>query len=214
MNIPDDSTGFLRIFGAEPGSEAMLHDEAGNQTGYISKVWWIDERENDNALDLYLLIERSSSAGSSGIFTFQGVWIQGMDEEYSRILEGPWSIDLSSAAEAEHQELAVDGTAFRRLYNGDVYEWEENESMILRSMCLSPLALEFSYDYTSNDPRQIPGPGTIQLVMHDGEIINVSQLAGSSWDESHSSWQFLFDYPLVLNEIEYIQFGDLQIPVN
>ena len=214
LNIPKETVGFLQIFGDEPETAASLHDMDGTQTGYAQRVQWLDETENDNVLDLYLLIEHSASVSGSNIFTFHGLWLQSMDKEYTQILEGPWSIDLSAAPEAEHRELAVDGMACHRVHNSEVLAWEDGESMILRSLRITPLALQFSYDYTSSDPRQIPWPDTVQLVMQNGESIKVTQLAGSSWDDRHCSWQFLFDYPIVLTEVAYIQLGDLQLPVN
>ena len=214
LNIPEESSGFLQIFGEEPETAAILHDADGNQTGYSQRVQWHDETENDNALDLYLFIERTSFSSANSVFTFQGLWIQDQSKNYIRLLEGPWSIDLSFAFAADHRELDVDGMAFLHVYNGETLALEEGEFTVLRSMSVSPLSLEFSYDYASNDPRKIPGPGLIQLVTYAGETIAVSQLAGSSWNDSHCSFQFLFDYPIVLSEVDYIRFGDLQIQVN
>lgn len=109
------------------------------------------------------------------------------------------------------KSLDVDGLEVHRLINGEIAE-SEDDSITLTQMSISPLFLEVAYSFTTNDVDAIPGPGTITVVMKDGTEISSEQGNG----EDGKDWTHfirIFNSPIDVNQVDYIQFGSQQIKV-
>ena len=209
----------LHIFGPTFEERYRIVDENGEALPIASsQIQWIDAAPGDNVLEFIVRFNSNIdypahfNDGTTKTLTIYGIWLEGMDKEYTPVLEGPWSFDIGFYGSIEERTPEVDGLDVRTLVNGAEYE-EDGMSITLRSMSLSPLALTYAYDYTTSDPRVMPGPGTIQIVMKDGSAVEVVDGLGSFTD-SYYFGEAILQAPVDLNEVDYIQFGSQQIGVN
>lgn len=140
--------------------------------------------------------------GISKTLCIDGLWLQSPDKTYTRVLDGVWTFDIGLYGASGSKTLDVDG---KNAIGDGGYE------INLKSMDISPLSIRYSYtfDYVEG---VTPGPGNFYTVMKDGTRIEVNmadgQYTGTS-DEGHG----YFNTPVDVSEVDYIQFGDLVIPV-
>jgi len=168
LQVPDEQTGYLQIFGDALDEWYTLVDEAGKEIPISSsRTEWIDTVSDDNTLEFIVRFDSDMDAparfndGESKILTIKGIWQQGTDKDYTKLLDGPWSFDIGFYSSVSERTLDVDGLPVKRMFDGVEYE-DEGTSITLRAMSISPLALSYTYDFTCPDPDQmIPGPQSI-----------------------------------------------------
>lgn len=207
----------LHIFG--PTAEEWYHivDENGADIPfYSSEIEWMDAVPGDNTAEFIVRFSSDMdnparfNDGKSKILTIPGIWREEPDKEYTKLLEGPWSFDIGFRGAAVEVSLDVDGLPVKCVFEG-VEQEKEGMSMTLRTLKISPLALTYTYSFTSPDPNQtIPGPGAIQIVMKDGSVVETLGGQGSCTD-SYLAEQAVMQAPIDLGQVDYIQFGNQQI---
>lgn len=219
LPMTEDELKFLQIF--SPDEWYSIVDETGKRLAVsCGEIKWIDTEPGDNVLEFVVCFDSNTgnpahfSDGKSKLLTIKGIWQEGLDKEYTKLLDGPWSFDIGFYSSADVRTLDVDGLTVKRLFNGVEYE-DEGKSMTLRSMSISPLTLTYEYDFTCPDPDvTLPGPGTVDIVMRDGCIAETIRGGGGFWTDSHMAEVAIIQVPIDLDEVAYVQFGNQQIKVN
>lgn len=219
MRFPTDGEELKRLHINSPDDQYRITDENGTKLPVSeSEIQWTDTEPGDNVLEFIVRFNSNMmrpahfNDGTSTILTIQGIWLEGLDKEYTKLLDGPWSFDIGFYDAAAEKMLDVDDLDVKRMFSGVEYK-DEGMSVTLRYMSISLLALTYAYGFTCSDPRTIPGPSTICIVMKDGSIVEVMKADGICTDSYWAS-RDVTDAPVDLNEVDYVQFGNQQIKVN
>lgn len=219
FDMTEDELEALHIWGDEDGEWYSIVDENGEKLPvYSENVEWIDAEPGDNVLELVVCFSTGANGsahfddGKSRTLTIPGIWREGLDKEYTKVLDGPWSFDIVFHSGVGVKTLDVDGLPVKSVEDG-VEIVDDGRSITLRTMSISPLTLSYGYDYTISNPNVIPGPGTVQIVMKDGSIVEVFGGQGSDTG-SYCEEDGIIQTPIDLDEVDYIQFGDQQIRIS
>jgi hypothetical protein len=210
LDLPDDDVGYLQIFNPdESESMANIVSNDGSQAGIAgTQLTWIDEIPGDSMITLAIhCISQNSDGikfndGSQKTFRILGLWLQSPDKVYTKILDGVWEFNIGDFGASGYANLPVNG---KKTVGDGGYE------MTLQLLSVSPLGIRYEYTYPRNE-NVTPGPGVLQAILKDGTIIEATQADGnytSTKAESHA----YFSAPVKVSEIDYIQFGDLAIPI-
>ena len=91
----------------------------------------------------------------------------------------------------------------------------------VKQMSLSPLTL--SYRYTTTLPRDNSwidaGLGPVEIVLKDGTVISHlrgcdTEIGALQSNTRELEGYMIFDQPLDLSQVDYLQYGDNKIPIN
>lgn len=187
-----------------------------------------DNEPNDNIKEFVLQFTNLSDSGIalndgiSKLLTIHGLWTQNVDKVYTPIFTGEFAFDIGLNFQSQLVSVDAEGltwsTRAEDNFNNKVYDVTNT----VKRMSLSPLSL--SYCYTTTLPRDNnwigAGLGPVEIVLKDGTVI--STLHGCDTDMNASSsgeeWELegfrVFDQPLDLSQVDYVQYGNNKIPVN
>lgn len=150
----------------------------------------------------------SFNDGVSKLMTIRGLWVHPWNGEYTQILSGEFTFDIGMCYESQVVPLECDGY-----------------TDILERLELSPLSL--SYKLTDTMPDNDWSGYTlrkIQIVLKDGTVFwEAEECSGFITNEGlavtnggfvagHEGY-LLFDTPLDLTQVDYVQYGEYKIPV-
>lgn len=214
MILPEynnETDGYYQLFGKDV-EETMTLDlqaDAYRTKGYSSDFLWLpDDDPSDNVKEVVVRI--MAQAGTdlrfndnvSKTLTIHGLWLQSPDKAYTQILDGDFAFDIGLHYESKVVQLEAGGLTWR----DDEYEYTST----LKSLAISPLSL--SYRFTATKPgydRAIPAAGPFKVVLKDGNTVSMRDAPGSSSGEEY----LVFDVPLDLTQVDYVQYGGHKIAV-
>ena len=225
VTLPDldpDTDGYYQLFGSTSDSDITLTPAEGAYQSFgwgLSQEWLPDNDPTDNRKEVVLRYTRAGefrfNDGVSKVLTIRGLWIQSPDKEYTQILEGEFSFDIGIHYESTVLTLDCGGA----YYTDPTYGYTN----ILEELELSPLS--FSYRFRSTMPENdwvIPGLGDLRIVMKDGTnflpavVVPEKPLFEIPLSDTpvsvHESFD-VFDTPLDLEQVDYVQYGETRIPV-
>ncbi|MDO4810688.1 MAG: DUF4179 domain-containing protein [Eubacteriales bacterium] len=216
LSLPEEGN-TLQLGNPDEWVDLIVDQKSGKPISGTSDCTWSDPVPGDNSLNVVISyvaqVKVASFSKSNDIrVCIHNIWLQNQDKEYSVFLEGDWTFDFS-LQNTTPKEIDVKGLDVNAMLNGKTVEWEDM-SITLKDMILSPFYLEVSYNYTSPDKDNVlPTPGTVQIVMKDGSIIKTNM--GNGIDTaSGSRTVYILTAPIDLSNVDYVQFGNQEIPVN
>lgn len=214
LYVPGNDNEFLQL--SNGTYDLLVNKESGKIEPGCYALHWEDTVPGDNSVDVVITFY-----GQTGLTHFNdekvrtvnihSIWLQDCYKNYRVVLTGDWSFDVVFPA-GEVRELDVKELEVHRLINNEINDIDE-EKMTLTQMRISPLSLEVAYRFTSRNEDTVLGPGTVLVVMNDGQKVQCASGGG----EDGCGWTHLtytFDTPIVVDEVDYIQFGSYQIKVN
>lgn len=153
-----------------------------------------------------------------------GLWIQSPDKEYTPIFTGDFVFDFGLSFQS--QAIVLDAAGLT--WHHELLDYTNT----VKSMSLSPLSLSFCVDSTMPSNGWIGCYfGDVQIVLKDG-IVFFSEIEDNDvlrrYIQSTPAVTLpltgqpvgvfcsyiLFDEPLDLSQVDYVQYGDNKIPVN
>ena len=210
LEVPDSGDEFLQL--GNGVYDLLVNKETGKTESGSYTLQWEDAVPGDNSADAVIVFH-----GQTGLTHFNdekmrtvnihGIWLQDSDKNYSIVLDGDWSFDVVFPA-SEARELGVKGLKAYSLTDSGI-----GEELTLTQMRISPLSLEVTYRYTATDEDVIPGPETLLVVMKDGRVVSCGSGGGEDGN-GRSHLTYTLDAPIDVGEVDYVQFGTQQIPVN
>lgn len=225
--LPDldgDTDGYYQLSSEEEHIELDLN--AYQSYGYEIQLNWLPDRDpTDNGKEVVLRYTKQAGTdlnfidGVSKLLTIHGLWIQDPYKEYTQIFGGEFVFDIGMNYESKVLSLDC-GEA---TYTDKTYGYTNR----LDRLELSPLSMSFQFQ--SNLPENdvlMPGLGAIYLVGKDGAVLwpehdYPEEPMDERYDPSIICGTFVyteegyvvFDEPIDLTQVDYIQYGDYQIPV-
>lgn len=207
--LPDydsKTDGCYQLFGPGEALELTFEDGAYSDSGYILKCDWLpDENPQDNLKEVVIWIGAQTGTDVrfndevSKQLTLHGLWLQTPEKEYTQILSGEFSFDITLYNDTEILSLDTAGLT-----------WSDEEygyTSTLENLTLSPLSLTFSYSATEpNNNRIVPYVGPLEVVLKDGSTVAISETAGMEGME-----YYVFAAPLDLSQVDYVKYGNHQI---
>lgn len=166
--LPDydsKTDGCYQLFGPGEALELTFEDGAYSDSGYILKCDWLpDENPQDNLKEVVIWIGAQTGTDVrfndevSKQLTLHGLWLQTPEKEYTQILSGEFSFDITLYNDTEILSLDTAGLT-----------WSDEEygyTSTLENLTLSPLSLTFSYSATEpNNNRIVPYVGPLEVVL-------------------------------------------------
>lgn len=210
LQVPDSGDEFLQL--GNGVYDLLVNKETGKTESGSYTLQWEDAVPGDNSADAVIVFH-----GQTGLTHFNdekmrtvnihGIWLQDSDKNYSIVLDGDWSFDVVFPV-SEARELDVKGLKAYSLTDSGI-----GEELTLTQMRISPLSLEVTYRYTATDEDVLPGPETVLVVMKDGRVVSCGSGGGEDGN-GRSHLTYTLDAPIDVGEVDYVQFGTQQIPVN
>ena len=208
----------------EPAEGAYPADTFGYQLDFRPLL---DSEPNDNVKEFVVQFTNLSDGGIalndgvSKVLTVRGLWTQDSDKGYTPIFTGTFAFDIGLNFQSQAVELETEGltwsTRAEDELRGEVYDVTNT----VEQMSLSPLSL--SYRYTTTLPKDNSwigaGLGPVELILKDGTEIPCVHGHDTDVGDSRTGTRELegfivFDQPLDLSQVDYVQYGDNKIPVN
>ena len=166
-------------------------DPTDNSKEFVIKWYNID-----NMVDLKF------NDGVSKVLTIHGLWEQTSTGEYREIFTGDFVFDIGRYKLLQLAKPSVDGLSCEN----------KKHAVTLKSLTVTPLSI--SYVFVENEWYEETLVGDFVIVKKDGSMID-TLLGMTGWDPAtnlmNSTARF-GDY-IPLEEMDYILFGDTQIPV-
>ncbi len=145
--------------------------------------------------------------------------------EFTQILPGEFTLDLSVCNQIEMTELDVEGISYHREEIGTQHNLDGTREEIpydytvtFSSMRISPLSLSWTCDYEMSDLTWKAAP-EIRVILKDGTDASLQWGRGSGTSEDHhvafSKANAFFDVPIDLADIDHILIGEehrIEIP--
>ena len=231
--LPDldgDVDGYYQLSGMGEGENITLVPEEGVYESFgwnFSSDWLPDSDPTDNVKEAVLryteMGDEKFNDGVSKILTIHGLWIQSPDKGYTEIFRGEFTFDIGMYYESQIIALDCGGATY---YN-QAYGFTNR----LESLELSPLSLSYRVRSTMLDNAWYgPGLGPVQIVLKDGTVFYDDSRKGTPRsgafaeeptfdipvsDDFVTSYgdYILFDTPLDLTQVDYVQYGEYKIPV-
>lgn len=226
--LPDldpDLDGYYQLSGMGEGEDITLVPEEDVYESFgwsLSLDWLPDSDPTDNVKEVVLRCtaagDEKFNDGVSKLLTIHGLWVQSPDKEYTQILSGEFTFDIGMYYESKIVSLDCEGST----WYDEAYEFTNT----LEYLELSPLSL--SYQFKSTLPENdliIPGVGEIQIVLKDGTVFYDGtyppeepdarydpSIVSDAFVSTHEGYM-LFDTPLDLTQVDYVQYGEYKIPV-
>lgn len=200
--------GCYQLSGPGKALELSFEDGIYSDYGYTLKCDWLpDENPQDNLKEVVIWIGAQIGSdvrfndGVSKELTIHGLWLQTPDKEYTQILDGEFSLDITLPNDTEVLSLDTTGLTWTDEENG--------YTSTLESLNLSPLSLTFRYTATTpTDSRISPYVGPLEVVLKDGSTVTISEATGAEGNE-----YYVFATPLDLSQVDYVKYGNYQIPI-
>lgn len=211
----------------EPAQGAYPADTFGYQLDFRSLP---DSEPNDNVKEFVVQFTNLSddgialNDGVSKVLTIRGLWTQSSDKDYTPIFTGTFAFDIGLNFRSQAVELDADGLTWRH----DLLDYTNT----MQAMTLSPLSLSYRVDCAMPENDRIGAQvGAVKIVLKDGSVFYSEsteyneQLARYIQEENITlpltgeptgvfENYIVFDQPLDLSQVDYVQYGDSKIPVN
>ncbi len=211
----------------EPAQGAYPADAFGYQLDFRSLP---DSEPNDNVKEFVVQFTNLSddgialNDGVSKVLTIRGLWTQSSDKDYTPIFTGTFAFDIGLNFRSQAVELDADGLTWRH----DLLDYTNT----MQAMTLSPLSLSYRVDCAMPENDRIGAQvGAVKIVLKDGSVFYSEsteyneQLARYIQEENITlpltgkptgvfENYIVFDQPLDLSQVDYVQYGDSKIPVN
>ena len=211
----------------EPAQGAYPADTFGYQLDFRSLP---DSEPNDNVKEFVVQFTNLSddgialNDGVSKVLTIRGLWTQSSDKDYTPIFTGTFAFDIGLNFRSQAVELDADGLTWRH----DLLDYTNT----MQAMTLSPLSLSYRVDSTMPENDHIGAQvGALKIVLKDGSVFYSES---TEYDEQLARYiqeenitlpltgeptgvfenYIVFDQPLDLSQVDYVQYGDSKIPVN
>ena len=208
----------------EPAQGAYPADAFGYQLDFRPLP---DSEPNDNVKEFVVQFTNLSDDGialNDGVskqLTIHGLWTQDSDKVYTPIFTGEFAFDIGLNFQSQLLDLAVDGLTWSTRAEDEFRGVAYDVTNTVKQMSLSPLSL--SYRYTTTLPKDNnwigAGLGPVEIVLKDGTAILCIQGCDTDVGDSQTGTRELegfvvFDQPLDLSQVDYVQYGENKIPVN
>lgn len=208
----------------EPAQGAYPADAFGYQLNFRPLP---DSEPNDNVKEFVVQFTNLSDEGialNDGVskrLTIHGLWTQDSDKVYTPIFTGEFAFDIGLNFQSQLLDLAVDGLTWSTRAEDGFRGVAYDVTNTVKQMSLSPLSL--SYRYTTTLPKDNnwigAGLGPVEIVLKDGTAILCIQGCDTDVGDSQIGTRELegfvvFDQPLDLSQVDYVQYGENKIPVN
>ena len=208
----------------EPAEGAYPADTFGYQLNFRPLP---DSEPNDNVKEFVVQFTNLSDDGialNDGVskqLTIHGLWTQDSDKVYTPIFTGEFAFDIGLNFQSQLLDLAVDGLTWSTRAEDEFRGVAYDVTNTVKQMSLSPLSL--SYRYTTTLPADNnwidAGLGPVEIVLKDGTAILCIQGCDTDVGDSQIGTRELegfvvFDQPLDLSQVDYVQYGENKIPVN
>ncbi len=227
--LPDldgETEGYYQLFGMGKGEALELDLSAYEDYGWdLSLDWLPDDDPTDNVKEVVLrYVKQPDTAldfhdGISKPLTIHGLWVQSPDKEYTPVFTGEFTFDIGLYFESQVVEVDTLGATFTNSTYGFTNRLEE--------LTLSPLSLSCRWS-TNLEENGIIGAalGDLRIVLKDGTVfwpkettVRNPDKRDSRFDESSVKDTFVhtydtsevFDAPLDLSQVDYIQYGDTKL---
>ena len=211
----------------EPAQGAYPADTFGYQLDFRSLP---DSEPNDNVKEFVVQFTNLSddgialNDGISKVLTIRGLWTQSSDKDYTPIFTGTFAFDIGLNFRSQAVELDADGLTWRH----DLLDYTNT----MQAMTLSPLSLSYRVDCAMPENDRIGAQvGAVKIVLKDGSVFYSEsteyneQLARYIQEENITlpltgeptgvfENYIVFDQPLDLSQVDYVQYGENKIPVN
>lgn len=186
-----------------------------------------DSEPNDNVKEFVVQFTNLSDDGitlNDGVskqLTIHGLWTQDSDKVYTPIFTGEFAFDIGLNFQSQLLDLAVDGLTWSTRAEDEFRGVAYDVTNTVKQMSLSPLSL--SYRYTTTLPKDNnwigAGLGPVEIVLKDGTAIPCIHGCDTDVGDSQTGTRELegfvvFDQPLDLSQVDYVQYGENKIPVN
>lgn len=231
-NLDEDVDGYYQLDGLGEDNYISLKSEEGtSEYGFLLQTYWqSDSNPTDNVKEAVLRLSIPYTGnnlkfndGASKLLTIHGLWIQSPYKEYTQIFSGEFTFDIGIYYESKIISLDCEEATW---YN-EIYGFTN----VLERLELSPLSLSYQFKSTlpENDLLD-PGVGEIQIVLKDGTAFWAdstydpsaepespdarydASIVSDTFVSTHGSY-ILFDTPLDLTQVDYVQYGEYKIPV-
>lgn len=208
----------------EPAQGAYPADAFGYQLNFRPLP---DSEPNDNVKEFVVQFTNLSDDGialNDGVskqLTIHGLWTQDSDKVYTPIFTGEFAFDIGLNFQSQLLDLAVDGLTWSTRAEDEFRGVAYDVTNTVKQMSLSPLSL--SYRYTTTLPKDNnwigAGLGPVEIVLKDGTAIPCIHGCDTDVGDSQTGTRELegfvvFDQPLDLSQVDYVQYGENKIPVN
>lgn len=211
----------------EPAEGAYPADTFGYQLDFRPLP---DSEPNDNVKEFVVQFTNLSDDGIalndevSKVLTIRGLWTQSSDKDYTPIFTGTFAFDIGLNFQSQAVELDADGLTWRH----ELLDYTNT----MQAMTLSPLSLSYRVDSTMPENDRIGAQvGALKIVLKDGSVFYSES---TEYDEQLARYiqeenitlpltgeptgvfenYIVFDQPLDLSQVDYVQYGDNKIPVN
>ena len=208
----------------EPAQGAYPADAFGYQLDFRPLP---DSEPNDNVKEFVARFTNLSDGGIalndgvSKVLTVRGLWTQNSDKGYTPIFTGTFSFDIGLNFQSQLAELEAGGLTWSTRAEDELGGVAYDVTNTVAQMSLSPLSL--SYRYTTTLPADNSwigaGLGPVEIVLKDGTSIPCIHGRDTDVGNSQAGTRELegfvvFDQPLDLSQVDYVQYGENKIPVN
>lgn len=232
----DEDTGYYQLSGdtAEESIDLDLSAYPGEYPpGYCVDFSWLpDQDPADNIKEVVVKFQVLDGEGeeesplkfNDGIskpLTIHGLWVQSPDKNYTEMFKGEFIFDIGKNYESRSVALDCTGLSYQDKIGYTLYP---------QSMTLSPLSLSGQFGCTLMDNQWVgAGMGPVTIVLKDGSTFydepnyepEPQQLAQIPLDEIPISDKvetvfrgtIVFDEPLDLSQVDYVEYGGQKIPV-
>lgn len=225
----DEDTGYYQL-GIDLDLSAY-HDEY-NVNYWSSFSWLPDQDPTDNVKEAVLQFQLPDGNGEennplcfndgvSKILTINGLWVQDPYKNYTEVFKGEFVFDIGENYESRSVALDCTGLSYQDQIGFTLYP---------QSMTLSPLSLSGQFGCTLMDNQWVgAGMGPVTIVLKDGSTfydepnyeLEPQQLARIPLDEIPISDKIettfrgtiVFDEPLDLSQVDYVEYGGQKISV-
>lgn len=211
----------------EPAQGAYPADTFGYQLDFRSLP---DSEPNDNVKEFVVQFTNLSddgialNDGISKVLTIRGLWTQSSDKDYTPIFTGTFAFDIGLNFQSQAVELDADGLTWRH----ELLDYTNT----MQAMTLSPLSLSYRVDCAMPENDRIGAQvGALKIVLKDGSVFYSES---TEYDEQLARYiqeenitlpltgeptgvfenYIVFDQPLDLSQVDYVQYGENKIPVN
>lgn len=211
----------------EPAEGAYPADTFGYQLDFRSLS---DSEPNDNVKEFVVQFTNLSddgialNDGISKVLTIRGLWTQSSDKDYTPIFTGTFAFDIGLNFQSQAVELDADGLTWRH----ELLDYTNT----MQAMTLSPLSLSYRVDCAMPENDRIGAQvGDLKIVLKDGSVFYSES---TEYDEQLARYiqeenitlpltgeptgvfenYIVFDQPLDLSQVDYVQYGDNKIPVS
>lgn len=211
--LNSDVDGYYQMFSTDHFSELespvdaydLPEDSPLAPMGVQWKFDWLpDDDPTDNRIEVVVRLVKTNGiyAFNDGVekwVTFHGLWIQSPYKEYTQILDGEFSFDVSMPEEVHTITVPCD--------NVSVYDSFMDCTVTMDSIQISTLSMKIFSHYTETDSTKGSPGCDVQIFLKDGTELPLALGCSSDNPKTRKlEAQFIFDSPVVPAEIDYLLF--------